>query len=125
MRAFYRVPVAAWDATTDPGTLTRPGDCIECSRTTKSVYVLAPADPHPALDALGATRLGARLSELTATDAKRFTRTPVQVPFTGADGAKGTTEALKPSSEVTATDVVSGPVVLAALFAGDDPADLT
>jgi hypothetical protein len=133
MRAFYRVPLAAWPDPVAPSdglaavTMPqRPGDCIECGRTAKSAYVLAPSDPYPALDALkGAVRLGARLSELTATDAKWFTRTPVQVPLTGPDGAKGVTEAFKPSSKVTATDVVCGPPIMAALFAGDDPADLT
>jgi hypothetical protein len=145
MRAFYSLPLAAWPdlavladglvhgepATPEVAALAartmpqRPGDCVECGRATKTVYLLSAVDPNPALEAVGGKRLGARLSELTATAAKQFTTTRVRRTVKGADGKAAPVEMAVPSTAVLDGDaVLDGPPALRMLYAGDDPADL-
>ena len=127
MRAFYRLAVAAWDlppATPEAPGPQRPANCIELGRMSTSVYLLSATDPNPALDAAAGVRLGARLSELRAADAKRFTATPVQRTVTAPDGSASPGLVLVPTDALAADDVPAGEPVLRGLFAGDDEAEL-
>jgi hypothetical protein len=106
MRAFYCVAAASWDAAP-------AADAIAVSRTAELVNVLSPADPHPALEALGALRLGATLAELAPADRAHFTNSLVR-----RDGD----EMEVPSTDVRVTDVDLGmPPTPRIVFAGDDP----
>lgn len=124
MRAFYKLPVAAWDvppSTPDKPGPQRPGDGVEVSRSGATVYVFSSCDPNPALEAAGGKRLGARLSEFKAADQDRFTVTPVRVA--GAEGEEDTVQSV-PTWTVKDETAVVGEATLAMLFSGDDPADL-
>lgn len=111
-RAFYRVPLAAWTET-----LAAESGGTEIARNTRSVYVLAPSHPAPALDAAGGTCLGTRLSELGAT-ADQFTVARVR----RLDGDE-LVEIAVPTLQILADDDVLETGLPALVFAGDDPAD--
>lgn len=113
MRAFYRVPQALWADPEGPA-----GQLVRCGETTASVYAIA-AEQLPAAEATGAVFLGGRVSELTATVQKYFLRTRVR-RGTGDDA----TDLLVRPDQVQPADEVLETDLLAALFAGDAPADL-
>lgn len=123
-RAFYRLSLAAWDATDAEGRALRPGECIEVSRSSTVVYLLSATDPNQAIYDAGGERLGARLSEVDSTARKHFTQILVERVIEEVDGSTRTERFLVPSMAVKRTDTVIGPPIPRALFAGDDPADL-
>lgn len=112
MRAFYAIAVAAWDAAAPVP------DAVAVSRTDTEVYVLTAVDPHPNLEAVGATRLGAHLSELAPADAAALTTTLVARTIDGA-----VVWLAVPTTEILPTDEDLGdPPLPRVVFAGDDPA---
>lgn len=112
MRAFYTIAAVTWDATE-----AKPDEVVEISRTIATVAIFSAIDPHPALEALGAERLGAKLSELSTTDRRRFTTKTIERTVGGE------TEVLTmPASKVKSGDIVLSEQP-AITFAGDDPAD--
>lgn len=118
-RAFYVIPEATWD---DP-TVVRPGDVAEVSRTTGLVCILAPSDPHPALEELGGLALGNRLSELEPEERQYFAAVKVR-RAAGRDAGAGVELLTIPATELTAADEETGePELPRLIFAGDDPAD--
>lgn len=115
MRAFYVVPEDIWD---DPS-IERPGDVAELSRANGMVNVLAPSDPHPAMDELGLL-IGNRLSELDPEERALFSCKRVARTI-GKDAAARVEQLTVPSTDLTEDDEDLGePELPRLIFAGDD-----
>lgn len=119
MRAFYCVPEDVWD---DP-TTERPGDVAELSRASGIVNVLAPSDPHPAMEHLGGLMMGNRLSQLEPEERQYFAAVRVRRTI-GRDTGAGVELLTIPATELTASDEETGePEIPRLIFAGDDITD--
>lgn len=112
-RAFYSVPVGKLAAGE------QVPDAVEVRRNSTSAYLLSAVDPNPYLEALGATRLGWRLRELTSTQRSNYLVTQVERVTD-----EGETETLLVrSADVEVDDTIVAADVMAVMFAGDEPVD--
>lgn len=118
-RAYYRVPIEAWEGAADDGETSGAG--IEQHRTATTVYVLAAHDPSPRLEALGGVRIGGRLSELPAAQRGHFTESRVR-RLVDRDGVPTLIEE-RVRGAVRGDDELLEAGIPRVVFAGDDPAD--
>ena len=113
MRAFYSLPVTAVPAIGLP-------EAVELRRNATTLYALSCCDPNPALEQLGARRLGAKLADLTATQRDRVTGTRIRrTDLLTAE----TDELLVARADVLPTDEVVENEALLVIIAGDEPED--
>lgn len=112
MRAYYSLPLAVLDGSPDIG------GAIELSRDDTDVILLALTDPAPALEALGAERLGARVSDLPWPVAELVTNTTVQRTVD-----EETVTLTIPSTDLQEGDDVVDAGIPRIIIAGDDIED--